>query len=90
MLTSKQHILKCNICDQSIKKFKQKLRDVTWDDIKIFDSVNYSYNRFLQIFLSLYNECFPNIKIKLKPRKHFRPWITLGISLLLIKLSDQS
>ena len=31
------------------------------------------------ILLSQYNECFPKIKIKLKPRKHFRPWITLGI-----------
>ena len=53
--------------------------DVIWDDIKIFESVNHSYNRFLQIFLSLYNKCFPKIKIKLKPQKHFRRWITPGI-----------
>ena len=72
-IKTEQYILKRNISDQSIKKFKQKLRDVTWDDIKIFDSFNHSCNRFLQIFLSLYNECFPKIKIKLKPRKHFRP-----------------
>ena len=78
-IETEQYILKRNISDQSTKKFKQKLGDVTWDDIKIFDSVNYSYNRFLQIFLSLCNECFPKIKIKLKPQKHFRPWITLGI-----------
>ena len=45
----------------------------------IFDSVNNSYNRKLEIFFSLFNECFPMIKIKLKPQKHFRPWITLGI-----------
>ena len=78
-IKTEQYILKRNITDQPIKKFKQKLRGVTWDDIKIFDSVNNSYDRFLQIFLSLYNECFPKIKIKLKPQKHFRPWITLGI-----------
>ena len=78
-IRTEQYILKRNICDQSIKKIKQKLRDVIWDDIKITDSVNHSYNRFLQIFLSLYNECFPKIKIKLKPQKLFRPWITLGI-----------
>ena len=41
--------------------------------------INHSYNRFLQIFLSLYNECFPKIKIKVKPQKHFCPWIALGI-----------
>ena len=78
-IKTEQHILKRNISDQSIKKFKQKFRDVTWDDIKIFDSVIHSYDRFLQIFLSPYNECFPKIKIKLKPQKDFRPWITLGI-----------
>ena len=66
-IKTEQYILKRNICDQSIKKLKQKLRDVTWNDIKTFDSVNHSYNRFLQIFLSLYDECFPKIKIKLKP-----------------------
>ena len=66
-IKTEQYILKRNICDQSIKKLKQKLRDVTWNDIKTFDSVNHSYNRFLQIFLSQYDECFPKIKIKLKP-----------------------
>ena len=75
-----QYILKCINCDQSIKKIKQKLRDITWDDIKIFDSVNHSYNIFLQIFLSLYNECFPKIKIKLKAPKHFPPYTTVGIT----------
>ena len=72
--------MKRNISDQSIKNFKQKLREVTWDDIKIFDSVNHFYDRFVQIFLSLCNECFPKIKIKLKPQKRYRPWITLGIT----------
>ena len=43
-IKTEQYILKCNISDQSIKKFKQKLRDVTWDDSKIFDSVNHSYD----------------------------------------------
>ena len=78
-IRTEQYILKRNICDQSIKKFKQKWRDVIWDDIKITDSVNHSYNRFLQIFLSLYNEYLPKIKSKLNPQKHFRPRITLGI-----------
>ena len=32
------------------------------------------------MFLSLYNECFPKIKFKLRPQKHFRPWITQGIT----------
>ena len=55
------------------------MHDVIWDDIEITDSVNHSYNRFFQIFLSLYNKCFPKIRIKLKLQKHFCPWINLGI-----------
>ena len=27
----------------------------------------------------MYNECFPKIKVKLKPQKKFNPWITKGI-----------
>ena len=54
-IRTEQYILKRNICDQFIKKFKQKLHDVIWDDIRIIDSVNHSYKRFLQIFLSLSN-----------------------------------
>ena len=41
-IRTEQYILKRNICDQPIKKFNQKLRDVIWDDIKITDSVNHS------------------------------------------------
>ena len=56
-IKTEQYILKRSISDQSIKKLKQKLRDVTWDDIKIFDSVNHSYNRFLQILF----HCIMNV-----------------------------
>ena len=69
-IQTEQHILKSNIYDQSTKKFKQKSRDVIWDNIEISDSVNHSYNRFLQIFLSLYNVSFPKIKIKIKSTKN--------------------
>ena len=69
-IQTEQHILKSNIYDQSTKKFMQKSRDVIWDDIEISDSVHHSYNRFLQIFLSLYNVSFPKIKIKIKSTKN--------------------
>ena len=68
-----------SIINTEIKSAIIKVDISDHDDIKIFDSVNNSYDRFPQIFLSLYNECFPKVKIKLKPQKHFRPWITLGI-----------
>ena len=38
-----------------------------WNNVKILRNVNDdAYIKFLEIFLSLYNECFPNIKVKLK------------------------
>ena len=34
---------------------------------------------FFKIIDSLYDECFPVAKIRLKQKKHFTPWITRGI-----------
>ena len=76
---TEQYIFKRNISDQSIGKFKQKLRNIDWNNIKILRNVNDAYSKFLEIFLSLYNECFPKIKVKLKPQRQFNPWITKGI-----------
>ena len=41
---TQQHIFKRNICDQFINKSFQNSRDITWSDIKIFDSVTYTHN----------------------------------------------
>ena len=46
-------ILKHNISDQSIDKFKQKLRNIDWSNIKILQNDNDGYSKFLEIFLSL-------------------------------------
>ena len=70
---------KRNISDQSIDRLKQKLRNIDWNNIEIIRNVNDAYSKFLEIFLSLCNECFPNIKVKSKPQKQFNPWITKGI-----------
>ena len=70
-----QYIFKRNISDRSIDKFKQKLRNIDWNNIKILHNFNDAYSKFFEIFLSLYNECFPKIKFKLKPQRRFNPWI---------------
>ena len=77
--TTEQYIFKSNISDQSTGKFKQKLRNIDWNNIKILRNVKDAYSKFLEIFLSLFNECFPKIKVKLKPRRQFNPWIKKGI-----------
>ena len=62
-----KYIFKRNILDQTINKFKQKLRNIDWNIIKILQNANDAYIKFLEIFLSLYNECFAKVKVKLKP-----------------------
>ena len=74
-----QCIFKHNISDQSINKFKQKLCNIDWNNINILQNVNDAYSKFLELFLSLYIECFPKIEVKLKPQRQFNPWITKGI-----------
>ena len=39
-----------------------------------------AYNEFFDTFTSLYNGCFPRVKIKVKALISFRPWITKGIA----------
>ena len=46
-----QYIFKRNTLDQSIGKFKQKLRHIDWNNIKILRNVNDAYSKFLDIFL---------------------------------------
>ena len=74
-----EYIFKRNVSDQSVDKFKQKLRNINWSNIKILQNVNYALSKFLEIFISLYNECFPKIKVQLKPQRQFNPWIAKGI-----------
>ena len=76
---TEQYIFKRNISDQSIGKFKQKLRNIDWNNIKILRNVNDAYSKFLEILLSLYNECFPKIQVKLKPQRQFNPSIKKSI-----------
>ena len=76
---TEQYIFKFNISGQSIDKFNQKLRNIDWNNIKILQNVNDAYSKFLEIFLSLYNECFLNIKVKIKPQRQFNPWMKKGI-----------
>ena len=76
---SEQYIFKCNISDLSINKLKQILRNIDWNNIKILQNINDAYSKFLETFLSLYKECFSKIKVKLKPKRQFNPWIKKGI-----------
>ena len=62
-----------------MEKFKHKLRPVSWDIITNSSDTNKAYDNFIEIFSSLFDECFPKKKIELKPQKYNNPWINKGI-----------
>ena len=57
---------------ENILKFKKKLLEVDWNQMYDIDYVNHCYDKFLSIFSTLYNECFPLIKKKLAQKSNLR------------------
>ena len=66
--------------DGNIAKFQQKLSDVKWQEILDNNDANDDYNKFIEIFDTLYNECVPLKKCTNNRRKEpMSPWITKGL-----------
>ena len=64
---------------QLINDFKTILNEANWDSLLNINCPNKAYDSFLQSFLSLYDEAFPKVKIKIKSKSFLSPWITKGI-----------
>ena len=75
----KEFIYKRRFSDQSIGAFKIRLCDINWSKVRQCRNANEAYINFFNIIDSLYDECFPVAKIRLKQKKHVTPWITRGI-----------
>ena len=60
--------------------FKQALFETSWDSVKNLKEPNEPYNKFLEIFIELYEEYFLIRKIKTKPKRALSPSITNGIA----------
>ena len=74
--TKERFLFRRDLSDISGEKFKYKLRTVSWDIITNSSDTNKAYDNFIEIFSSLYDECSPKKKIKLKPQKYNNPWTT--------------
>ena len=72
-------IFKRHINDNSINDFKTILNEANWESLLNINCPNKAYDSFLQSFLSLYDEAFPKVKIKIKTKSFLSPWITKGI-----------
>ena len=77
--TKERLMFRRDLSDNFAEEFKYKLRTVSCGSITNFSDTNKVYDNFFEIFSSLYDECFPKKKIKLKLQKYNNPWITKGI-----------
>ena len=69
---SEQHINKRTFDETSIVSFRLRLLEIKWDNFKTYSDSNLAYNELLDTFTSLYDDCFPRVKIKVKARHCFR------------------
>ena len=77
---SEQHIHERIFNETLIESFRLRLWEIKWDNLKTSNDSNLAYNKFLDTFTSLFPNCFPRVKIKVKARTSFKPWITKGIA----------
>ena len=77
---SEQHIHERIFNETLTESFRLRLWEIKWDNLKTSNDSNLAYNKFLDTFTSLYPNCFPRVKMKVKARTSFKPWITKGIA----------
>ena len=54
----------CNLCNLCfVEKIRYKLCTFSWDSITNSSDMNKAYDNFIEIFSSLYDECFPKKKL---------------------------
>jgi len=66
-----------DINDQSIMEFQLLLSHENWEDTFMEDDANISFNKFLNIYLRIFQSCF--IKKRKSSNTVSKPWITKGI-----------
>ena len=68
----------------NVAKFKDRLANVHWDELSECKDTDCAYRCFLDKYTTIYNDCFPLKKVKVKNVTLSKPWITKGLTLNLI------
>ena len=63
----------------NVATFKDRLANVTWDELSEYNDPDCAYRCFLDKFTAIYNNCFPLKKVKVKNVTLRKPWITKGL-----------
>ena len=62
-----------------MRYFKTTFNSPDWDLLTRTSSTNDSYNIFLERFIKIYDQAFPERKIELKQKNLSSPWILKGL-----------
>ena len=66
------------INETSMTKYKERILDIDWSVLDVYDTCESYFSSFMNIFKSIYNESFPVMKTKRKYRNRL-PWLTSGL-----------
>ena len=75
----KKTIIKKDINEGSMKYFKTIFNNTDWDLLTQTSSTNDSYNMFLERFIKIYDQAFPERKIEIKQKNLSSSWISKGL-----------
>ena len=75
----KKTIIKRDINEDSMKYCKAIFNSTDWDLLPQTSSTNDSYNMFLERFIKVYDQAFPERKIEIKQKNLSSPWISKSL-----------
>ena len=67
---------KYDLSEINIEHFCSELESVDWESLNTIEDVNEMYDKFLLLYKTEYEKCFPVIKIQMKSSRKYNPWIT--------------
>ena len=61
-----QNVHKRNVDGKAVKSFKQRLREIHWEELKKCEDPNETYKHFFETFIAVYDNFFPKVKVRIK------------------------
>ena len=62
-----------------IPLFVERLEGIAWSSLYDCENPNIVYNRFLELYTEIYNDCLPLKKVTRKQRHLEKPWLTKAL-----------
>ena len=72
-------VKKRDLNDVNVCKFKEELGKVDWSTVINVGDPSLAYDKFMEIYLDVYERCCPIKMVELKAHNCNRPWFTTGL-----------